>query len=153
MGEKHVSKIGHYRDGYFRRNVQEISTASTRYEVPVNESGALYWLNTASSMNIILPRISSKWLGLTYEFALQEQASSDDVKLRCDIFDSSAIIQTAFSSVVDNHTTAIPNSTFMTGGRITAVSSIVWMLEQITGPAGTFGTTNADNAVGGWTTG
>jgi len=146
------NEVGFYRDGLFRRNVEKLSTVSTAIDISPNKSGTVFWINTATTLNIRLPRISSQALGLTYDFAIQEQASSDDVRITCNVKDSSAIIQTAFSSVVDNHTTVIPASTFFTGARLTAVSSVVWMLEQITEGAGNFSSVAADK-VGGWTTG
>ena len=145
------NQVGFYRDGFYRRNVKAISTASTRFEVPVEESGALYSINTATTLNVILPKISSKWLGLEYEFWLQEQASSDDVKVRCDVFDSSALIQTNFSSIVDNHTTVIPGSTFATFGRFVAVSSVVWQL--LPGANSYSMSSAATDNLSGWTTG
>ena len=145
--------IGEYRDGFYRKRVVKITTASTAYDISAKESGTIFWLNTATTMNFRLPRASSAALGTIFEFAIQEQASNDDIRITCNTYDSSALIQTAFSSAVDNHTTVIPNSTFFTGARLTAVSSIVWMLEQITGHSGYFGSTAGDSDVGGWTTG
>ena len=147
-----MKKLGVYHDGVYRKNIVQVSSGSTAYDIAPEESGATFWLNTATTLNFRLPRISSHLLGLTYELAIQEQASSDDVRVTCNTFDSSAIIQTAFSSIVDNHTTAIPASTFFTGARLTAVSTIVWMLEQITAAGYAFSSAATD-AVGGWTTG
>ncbi len=143
--------IGEYRDGFYRKKIIKVSSGSTAYDISPDESGAIFWLNTATTMNFRLPRVSSEALGLTYELTIQEQASSDDVRLTCNTFNSSAIIQTAFSSIVDNHTTAIPASTFLTGAKITAVSSIVWILEQITMGYGE--SSAASSNKGGWTTG
>lgn len=149
--------VGEYRDGLYRKKVaSSISSGgiSTVYDLEPSESGTLFFVNTASSgMTVNLPKISSNLLGLVYEFAIQEQDSSGDFKVVCSKFDSSALIQTAFSSVVDNHTTAIPASTFFTGGRFTAVSSIVWMLEQITGRGSYHFSSGAGDAVGAWSTG
>ena len=145
------NELGIYRDGRYRENVQKISTGSTSYDLSPDESGSIFWLNTATTMTFNLPKVSSKALGLTYTLALQEQASSDDVKVTCSKFDSSAAIQTAFSSVIDTHTTAIPGSTFFTGGRFTAISTVVWMLEQLT--AGYTHVNDATSNMGGWTTG
>ena len=144
--------LGIYRDGLFRKTVIQVSTGSTNYDISADESGAIFWINTASTVNFRLPKVSSLALGLTYEFAIQEQATSNDIRITCNTFDSSALIQTAFSSIVDNHTTAIPASTFFTGARITAVSTIVWMLEAITAAGYAFSSAASD-AVGAWTTG
>lgn len=146
------NEVGEYRDGLYRRHVKKISTALTSYDVAPEESGVIFWYNTGTTMTVNLPKVSSNQLGLVFEFAIQECDSSNDFKLVCSKFDSSAVIQTAFSSIIDNHTTAIPASTFFTGARVTAVSSVVWMLEQITALAGAFSTGAADG-VGGWSTG
>jgi hypothetical protein len=142
------NKIGHYRDGLYRRKVHTLSTDN--HTLSFEQSGTLFFVPTATTCVIKLPRISSKWLGVEYEFFIQEQASSNDVKINCSL-DSSAIIQTNFSSVVDNHSTIIPGSTFATFGRLTAVSSIVWML---TPGANSYSMSSAatDN-LAGWTTG
>ena len=149
------NELGIYRDGLYRKKIVHVSTGSSGvssiYEISPDESGALFVYGTGSTMTFHLPRISSKALGLVYEFAIAEQASSLDVKVACSKFDSSAIIQTAFSSVIDNHTTAQPASTFFTGGKFTAVSSVVWMLEQLT--VGYSYSTDASGNMGGWTTG
>jgi hypothetical protein len=146
--------IGEYRDGLYRRRVaSSLSSGTTAHDLVPEESGTIFFINTATTMTISLPKISSNQLGIVYEFAIQEQASSDDIKIKCSKFDSSAIIQSAFSSAVDNHTTVIPASTFFTGGRFTAVSSIVWMLEQLTGRGSYAFSSGATDAVGAWSTG
>lgn len=148
--------IGEYRNGRYRKRVVPVTTASTVYDVQSSESGTIFWLNTATTMTFRLPRASSQELGWVFEFAIQEQASSNDVKVTCNAFNSSALIQSAFSSVVDNHTTVIPASTFFTGARLTAVSSIVWMLEQLTiGSGGNISSASSgvSGTAGGWTTG
>ena len=150
---QYPNEVGFYRDGFYRRNIVQVSTASSRYNIPEEESGAVYHLALASTMNFILPRVSSKWLGLTYEFAIEEQASSLDVRIRCDVNDSSALIKTGLSSIIDENTTLAPNSTFFTGARVTAISSVTWVLEQITGITDFFGTTASDSEVYAWTTG
>lgn len=146
--------VGDRRDGLYRKRIaSSLSSGTTAHDLHPGESGTLFFVNTATTMTVNLPKISSNQLGLVYEFAVQEQASSNDFKIVCSKFDSSALIQSAFSSDVDNHTTVIPASTFFTGGRLTAVSSIVWMLEQLTGRGSYSFSSLATDAVGSWTTG
>ena len=151
------NELGIYRDGLYRKKIVHVSTGSSGvssiYDISPDESGALFVYGTGSTITFHLPKISSKALGLVYEFFIHNPDAANDVKVACSKFDSSALIKTAYSSVSSEHTTAIPNSTFPTGGKFTAVSSIVWMLEQLTGHSGHFGTTAADSNVGGWTTG
>ena len=144
------NKDGFYRDGKYRKNVIVVSTASSRYNVPEEESGSLFFLDTASTMNFILPKASSKWLGLEYTFYISTQASSLDVHVRVDVNDSSALIRTGFSSIVDRETSVSPGTTGITAGKFTAVSSIMWLLEQIS--MGYSHTSDATSNFAGWTT-
>lgn len=146
-----ANKIGFYRDGFYRKNVVTVDTGTSRYNVSPDESGTLFQLDLASTMNFILPRISSKALGLTYEFYISTQGSSLDVNLRVDVNDSSALLRSGFSSVVDRTSTARPATTMVTVCRVTAVSSIMWMLEQLSAAQGH--TTDVTSWAGGWTTG
>jgi len=143
--------IGEYRDGYYRKQVIKFSSEISSYNLSPEESGAIFFAKISTHV-INLPKISSLCLGITYEFAITEQASSGNFKLVCSKFDSSAIIQTALSSVIDYNTTVTPASTFFTGARVTAVSSVIWMLEQITASGYSFSSA-ATAAIGGWTTG
>ena len=151
MGKQIPSKIGHYRDGLYRRNVKRISTATTGFDIPVAESGMTYFVPTWTTGRLNLPRISSKWLGLEYTFFIEEQASSDDISFSNDK-DSSAIIQMNFSSAVDNSTGASPGSTFATAIRLTAVSSIVWMGQSIMSNSYTMSSA-ANTNLSGWAVG
>jgi len=143
--------VGEYRDGLYKKRVVVLSTGSTNIDLRHEDSGTIFRLAEITTAYLYLPRISSLALGTVFELVLLEQASSADVKIVS--LDSSALIQSAFSSIVDNATTICPNSTFLTAGRFTAVSSVVWILEQMTGHSGHFGTTAADSNIGGWTTG
>ena len=145
------NKIGFYRDGLYRRQVKTLSTATSAASIPVSESGMWYFVNTWTTARITLPRVSSKWLGLEYTFFIQEQASSDDVGINT-ANDSSAMIQMNLSSVVDNNSTIMPGSTFATGLRVTAVSSIIWVGQPITVNSYSMSSAATDN-LSGWTTG
>jgi hypothetical protein len=145
------NKDGFYRDGAYRRNIINLSTAvGSTFDPPIEDSGSWYRLGGATTLVVSLPKISSKWLGLEYTFSVVEQASSANFKINVGN-DSSALIKTAFSSLIDNHTSVIPASTFDTAGRFTAVTSVVWVLEQVTG--GSQFSSVASDFVGGWTTG
>jgi len=145
------SKIGHYRDGFYRRNVIDVSTQVSTFTPLVSQSGAVFFVDTWTTGTIQLPRISSKWLGLEYEFFLAAQASSNDVKINA-AGDSSAAIFMNLSSVVASNSTVIPGSTFPTGLRVTAVSSIVWVGQPITANSYSMSSAATDN-LAGWTTG
>jgi len=120
-------------------------------DIRQDQSGMLFYVPLATTHTFRLPKISSKWLGIEYTFFVSEQASSDDVKINT-VLDSSATIQMNFSSVIDNHTTIIPGSTFATAIRLTAVSSIVWMGQSIMSNAYVMSSAATDNLCG-WTTG
>ena len=140
------SKIGQYRDGLYRRHVTGPMNVATSgpTDLRIDQSGSLFYVPLATTHTIRLPKISSKWLGVEYTFFIAEQASSDDVKINTAL-DSSAMIQMNFSSAVDNHTTIIPGSTFATGLRLTAVSSIVWMGQAITANSYSMSSEATDN--------
>lgn len=152
MGKQIPSKIGHYRDGLYRQKVSSIAVASSGpTDLSFDQSGTLFYVPLATTHTIRLPKISSKWLGIEYTFFVAEQASSDDVRINTAL-DSSAMIQMNFSSVIDNHSTVIPGSTFATGLRVTAVSSVVWMGQPITANSYSMSSAATDN-LSGWTTG
>ena len=145
-------KIGFYRDGLYRRAFKTISTATSRVNLHPEDSGMHYFVPTWTTGNIILPKISSKWLGIEYTFFIEEQETSNDVKVRCDVNDANAALRMNYSSNVDTHTTIIPGSTFATGLRVTAVSSIAWMAQPISANAFS-DSSDASSNLGGWTTG
>jgi hypothetical protein len=147
------SKIGHYRDGLYRRKVSAPMNVATSGPTYINQdqSGMLFYVPLATTHTFVLPKISSKWLGLEYTFFVSEQASSLDVKINC-VLDSSAKIQMNFSSVIDNHSTIIPGSTMASAVRLTAVSSVVWMGQPIMSNSYTFTSAATENLCG-WTTG
>ena len=148
----HPNQIGFYRDGLFRRKVEVLPGGATTITVTPDQSGTLFSFDSSlSTQTVLLPRISSNWLGLTYEFFIPEQASSDDVRINCSL-DSSAEIDMALSSVVGRHSTIIPGSTFPTAVRLTAVSSIRWMGTVLTAGGYSMSSAATDN-LGGWTTG
>ena len=125
------NKLGHYRDGLYRRSVKRISTATTGINVYAKDSGMTYFVPTWTTGAIHLPKISSKWLGVEFTFFVEEQASSLDLSIKADTADSSAVIQLNISSIVDNSSAVSPGSTFASALRVTAVSSIVWMGQPI----------------------
>lgn len=145
------SKIGHYRDGKYRRYVKRLTTAKgTSLGLPVEESGTLYYIPDGTATTVKLPKISSAYLGIEYTFFVESNDSSVGFVLQT--YDSSASIQLNFSSVVDNHTTVIPGSTMATGLRVTAMSSAIWMGQPLT--ANSYSeSSDASSIKSGWTTG
>ena len=146
------NKLGFYRDGLYRRSVKEISTATTGYTVYAKDSGMTYFVPTWTTGRIHLPKISSKWLGVEFTFFIEEQASSDDISIKADTADSSAVIQLNYSSVVDNSSACSPGSTFASAIRLTAVSSIVWMGQPIMCNSYSMSSDAGDN-LSGWVVG
>src|SRR3990167_11473934 len=84
--------IGQYRDGLFRRKVEVISTASTGFNPDFEDSGKLFTLGAATTMFIRLPRLSSKHLGITYEFFMAPQSSAADVSIVTNLDSSARIV-------------------------------------------------------------
>ena len=146
------NKLGHYRDGLYRRSIKKISTATTSVELYAKDSGMTYFVPTWTTGTIVLPRISSKWLGVEFTFFVEEQATSNDFSINADDNNSSAIIQMNFSSVVDNSTGASLGSTFATGLRLTAMSSNVWMGQPISANSYSMSSDAGDN-LAGWVVG
>jgi len=146
------NKLGHYRDGLYRRSVKEISTATTSVQLYAKDSGMTYFVPTWTTGTIVLPKISSKWLGVEFTFFVEEQATSNDVSINADDYDSSCKIKLPYSSIVDESTGCSLGSTFATGLRLTAVSSIAWMGQPLTANSYSFSSAASDN-VGGWVVG
>ena len=131
----------------WRRRVIEVSTASTAtYQVSVRESGAILRFGTVSTINVELPKISSKFLGLNYEIYFSTADTVNDYDLCC--ADSSAGIWMALSSGgVGSPTTIAPATTDHPHAiRVTAISSVIWLGE----PLMISGTTA--KTYGNWTT-
>jgi len=127
------SKIGQYRDGTFRKNVIEVSTASTAsYVVREEDSGSVLRFGVVSTVAVQLPRISSKWLGLTYDIFFSTADATGDYTIDTSL-DSSAGIWIMYSSGgVGSPSTITPATTDGPHGmRVTAISSVVWMGEPL----------------------
>jgi hypothetical protein len=153
----HPSKIGHNRDGLYRRQVINYSTASTAtYNVSVEQSGAIFYCPTVSTINMALPRISSKWLGLEYTFYFSTADATGDYQISCP-FDSSAgiYIPGMSSDGVGTPSTITPMSTIWPHAiKVTALSSVVWLGEPIVmvGDITTNAIQDEDFEGGCWTT-
>jgi hypothetical protein len=152
---------GFYRDGLFRRKVVVVSTAlgtsgttAARQNILPEDSGTIFMFGVATTASAGLPKISSKWLGLTYDFYFSTAANTADYTVQCPD-DSSAGIYLALSSAgVGTPTTITPGSTDVPHGiRVTAISSIIWLGEPLmVNGASTHNSTAASVGVGQWTT-
>ncbi len=146
------NKLGFYRDGLYRQNVKEISTVSTGVSLKVEDSGMTYFVPIWTTGRIHLPRVSSKWLGVEYTIYVTSQASSDDISITADKYNTSAKIHMNFSSVISVSTGASLGSTFATGIRLTALTSVVWMGQPITANSYSMSSAATDN-LSGWVVG
>ena len=149
---------GFYRDGYFRRRVVTISTASTGYNVSADESGALFVAGEVTTQFIRLPRISSNRLGLTYDFSVAAQTSgADNLNIVTNLDSSASIIGLGTSgSTGTGGQSARPDTTVArVFARFTAASSVLWIMEQALAlqlnSSGELLSTYV--AAGGWSTG
>lgn len=149
---QYPNQIGFYRDGTYRRAVETISTATTRFSPTEEQSGTLFVVPEITTLAIALPSVSSRWLGLVYEFFVEEQATSDDVQIDASINKVNGVIMMNFSSQVDDSSRIMLDSTFATGIRLTAVSSVRWMGEAISGRGGYAFSSVATDAGGTWST-
>jgi len=148
--------IGQYRDGLFRRKVEVISTASTGFNPDFEDSGKLFTLGAATTMFIRLPRISSKHLGINYEFFLTSQSSAADVNIVTNL-DSSARIHgvgTSGSTGAEAQSVRPDTTAFSAWCRLTAVSTVVWIFEH-NGDAAVANSSGEGTTltVGDWSTG
>ena len=149
---------GFYRDGFFRRRVVTISTASTGYNVSPNESGTLFVAGEVTTQFVRLPRVSSKRLGLTYDFSVAEQTSGADNFNIVTNLDSSARISglgTSGSTGTAAQSARPASSVARAFARFTAVSSVLWTIEQAFALQvnSSFELLTTQVAAGGWSTG
>lgn len=149
--------VGHYRDGLFRRKVVTISTASTGYNPSFEQSGSIFVVGSASTQMIRLPRISSKHLGIAYEFLVVPQSSAADVNIVTNLDSSARIYGVGTSGSTGNAAQSIrPDTTQVHAyGRLTALSTVIWFFEQsaslIVNSSGELHTTQIGTGV--WSTG
>lgn len=150
MGQ--VNLNGFYRDGLFRREVEIVSTGSTApFVITQEQSGSIFSFGVVSTIGVELPRISSNWLGLTYEILFSTAATEGDYTVGC-VADTSGVIHLALTSAgVGTPSTITPNTTDSPHGiRVTAISSVVWMGEPLF--SNQYTTVAKAAAAGGWTT-
>ena len=124
--------IGQYRDGLFRRKVEVISTVSTGFNPDFEDSGKLFTLAAATTMFIRLPRLSSKHLGVNYEFFVQPQSSAADINIVTNLDSSARIVGVGTSgSTADRVQSVRPDTTaFDAWCRVTAISSVLWLFQD-----------------------
>ena len=144
----------------FRRRVITISSISTGLVLSAAESGAIFYVPEQSTFMFRLPKISSKNLGINYEFVLEPSSEStgvtDAVTIAClDATDSSADIQGVFTSastLTSGKSISPQSSVGQLWGKLTAVTSIHWQLQASQQGEAGLGVGTLD--VGpGWTTG
>jgi len=149
--------IGQYRDGLFRRKVEVISTASTGFNPDFEDSGKLFTLGAATTMFIRLPRLSSKHLGITYEFFMAPQSSAADVSIVTNLDSSARIVGVGTSGSTADRVQSIRPATTHTDARckLVSVSSVLWLFSADYSfrfnSSGELLTTQI--GVGGWSTG
>ena len=149
--------IGQYRDGLFRRKVEVLSTASTGFNPDFEDSGKIFSLAGATTMFIRLPRLSSKQLGINYEFFLQPQSSAADVNIVTNLDSSARIVGVGTSgSTADRVQSIRPNSTQVDARcYLVSVSSVLWLFDSALSlrinSSGELLTTQI--GYGGWSTG
>ena len=147
------NKLGHYRDGYYRVKVKNLSTGSTAmYHPSPDESGTVFVCGTVSTVSIGLPKISSKWLGLEYTIYFSTADDPGDYTIQC-AHDSSAGVYLALSSAgVGTPSTIVPATTDCPHAiKVTAISSVIWLGEPIS--CNGYTTVAKTLAAGAWTTG
>ena len=143
----------------WRKRVITYSTGSTAtYFLSPQESGALFFVPEVSTAKFSLPRISSNNLGLNYEFTFTLEADIADYNIDSTIDSSADIGVTGLTSAVSTASAVSPLSTIgRLSVRLTAVSSVKWLLENIgTGhpsSANTSNLTTVDFIIGEWALG
>ena len=134
------SLIGQYRDGFYRRAVKDWSTGvggftTGTYEVSPEESGMLFHIGTLTTAHFSLPRVSSLFLGMEYEFAISSPAAAQDVNIVSTLDTSAHITMNGLSSAELTTASAITPGNFegVNFVVITAVSSVVWVARAAVG--------------------
>ena len=140
----------------FRRRVINYSTLSTAtLELTEAESGAIFFVPTVSTVKLSLPRISSKRLGLNYEIffsTFDALADFNIVSTNDSSADIALVSRTSALSTASAITPATSVGTYAV--RLTAVSSVRWMMENISGGRPSSANTSdlgvLDTRVGEW---
>ena len=138
----------------WRKRVITYSTASTAtYQLSPRESGAVFYCGTVSTLSFELPKISSKFLGLNYEFYFSTMDEANDIRVFT--ADTSCYINLNRTTAgVGSPTTIIPATTDGPNAlRVTAISSVIWMAEvPLDQSISTHASTAIDVPIGSWTT-
>ena len=134
------SLMGHNRDGFYRRLVINWTTgvggfSTGDYLVQPEQSGALFQVGTLTTAHFSLPRISSLFLGLEYEFSLSSQAAAQDVNIVSTLDSSAHIVMNGLSTAELTTASAITpgNVEGVNFVKVTAVSSVVWVARAAVG--------------------
>ena len=140
----------------WRKRVITYSTNSTAtYFLADQESGALFYVPEVSTVKFSLPRISSNRLGVNYEFTFSLEADLADYNIDSTIDSSADISITGLTSAASTASAVSPLSTIgRLSARLTAVSSIKWLFENIgagrPSSANTSDYTTVDFILGEW---
>jgi len=129
----------------WRKRVINYSTASTAtYSLSPRESGAIFVCPTVSTIHFALPRISSKNLGLNFEFYFSSADAVLDYNIASTIDSSAHILINGYTSAASTLSAVSPLSSV--GGnhcKVTAISSVAWLLENAYG--GGFSSANSSD--------
>ena len=140
----------------FRRRVINYSTGSTAtLELTEAESGAIFFVPTVSTAKLSLPRISSLRLGLNYEVFFSTFDALADFNIVSTNDSSADIALVGRTSALSTASAITPASSVGTAAvRLTAVSSVRWMMENISAgrpsSANTSDLTTVDTIIGNW---
>mgnify|MGYP001581384732 CR=1 FL=1 len=157
------NRVGHYRDGLYRKQVTKLSSGSASTpdlvrNIDTDESGTVFVIPRDTTAKLVLPSPSSKWLGLTYEFVVTSQASTGDVQITC-TGNYSVVIRglkkTSDLATTDAQSASLP-TTEPVWGKVTLVSSVAWEWEQRLRMVNDYTSNNdlvAEDFNGMWTTG
>jgi len=146
----------------WRQRVINFSTGSDApYKISRQESGAIFYVPKVpgtTNQVFVLPLASSKALGLNYEFYIAAQDSTGDIQI-VSTGNSSVKIglaaKTTALGVTDVQSISL-ETTQPTWGKLTLVSSIVWMFEQTLRKSAGYSSDDAlvdEDFAGYWSTG
>ena len=140
----------------WRRRVIKHSTGSTAvYSLSPRESGAIFYVPTVSTASFKLPKISSKFLGLNYEFFFSTADATGDYTIYTPDTSANIHIPGMSSDGVGTASTITPLSTIWPHAiRLTAISSVIWVGEpfSMVGDITTNAIQDEDFEGGTWTT-
>jgi len=141
-----------------RKRVITVSTNTTGLDLTAAESGAIIYLESLTTIQVRLPRISSLALGLTYDICfINGGQAGDGLTIMCaSSADSSAQLRgvwTSNSTISTAQEASLATTEFDGYARVTAVSSINWMFEGLSASQEEDDGAGTGDGFGTWTTG